>query len=65
MKQLDNNLFQQSEKFSNHAVVAFEYPNCPIDFCCFAIATGFGGLMRKCDNLEFGENEEVAFCKKL
>lgn len=43
---LDPKKFTTDERFSNHALQGYAYPDCPIDKGCFAIATGFGGGMK-------------------
>lgn len=55
---LDKEKFKENEAKSNHAVVAMEYADCPIQKICFGIATGFGGAPTGlCEHLDFKEGE--------
>jgi hypothetical protein len=54
---LDHNKFKTDESRSNPAVVALQYPDCPINEICIYISTGFARPVKQCEHLK-AEGEE-------
>jgi hypothetical protein len=54
---LDPDKFKADESRSNPAVMAFQYPDCPIGEICFYVATSVGSIAKTCEHMQ-AEGEE-------